>query len=166
MCVLRRVAWDCAFVGVLIKVLRRVCSTGGADKSLSRPGSKQSSCQIGVNFLERLALQEKKNPWWQLASRRCWYRARPWYASELVSFLVGLRTYQHPGTGRADIFIWFWQWIEDCNAFILNTWRGKPKCGTKAKVKKSQVQVRLRQFRVTIFTVQKQEVLRILSTSL
>jgi len=24
--------------------------------------------------------------------------ARPWHASELVSFLVGLRTYQHPGT--------------------------------------------------------------------
>ena len=24
-------------------------------------------------------------------------RARPWHASELVSFLVGLRTYQHPG---------------------------------------------------------------------
>ena len=35
--------------------------------------------------------------WWQLASPCCWNRARPWYASELVSFLVGLRTYQHPG---------------------------------------------------------------------
>ena len=38
----------------------------------------------------------KKN-WWQLASRCCWNRARPWHASEVVSFLVGLRTYQHPG---------------------------------------------------------------------
>jgi len=38
-----------------------------------------------------------KKPWWQLASRYCWNRARPWRASELVSFLVGLRTYQHPG---------------------------------------------------------------------
>jgi len=27
----------------------------------------------------------------------CWNRARPWHASELVSFLVGLRTYQHAG---------------------------------------------------------------------
>jgi len=35
--------------------------------------------------------------WWQLAFRCCWNRARPWRASELVSFLVvGLRTYQHP----------------------------------------------------------------------
>ena len=34
--------------------------------------------------------------WWQLASRCCWNRARPCHASELVSFLIGLRTYQHP----------------------------------------------------------------------
>jgi len=34
--------------------------------------------------------------WWPLASRCCWNRARPWHASELVSFLAGLRTYQHP----------------------------------------------------------------------
>jgi len=40
-------------------------------------------------------LAEKKN-WWQLTSRCFWNRARPWHASELVSFLVGLRTYQHP----------------------------------------------------------------------
>jgi len=39
----------------------------------------------------------KKYPWWQLASRWCWNRAPPWHASELVSFLVRLRTYQHPG---------------------------------------------------------------------
>jgi len=39
-----------------------------------------------------------KETWWQLASRCCWYRARPWNASELVSFLVGSRTYQHTGT--------------------------------------------------------------------
>ena len=38
-----------------------------------------------------------KETWWQLASRFCWNRTRPWSASELVSFLVGLRTYQHPG---------------------------------------------------------------------
>ena len=41
-------------------------------------------------------LAEKKN--WQLAPRCYWHRARPWHTSGLVSFLVGLRTYQHPGT--------------------------------------------------------------------
>jgi len=38
-----------------------------------------------------------KETWWQLASPFCWNDARPWHASEFVSFLVGLRTYQHPG---------------------------------------------------------------------
>jgi len=33
----------------------------GADKSLARPGKKQANvCQTGVNFLQHLALQEKK----------------------------------------------------------------------------------------------------------
>ena len=50
-----------------------------------------------MNFLRGLALQEKKTLW-QLASRCCWNRARPWHASELVSFLVGLRTYHQPGS--------------------------------------------------------------------
>ena len=49
-----------------------------------------------MNFLQRLALQKKKTCW-QLASRCCWNRARPWHPYELVSFLVGLRTFQHPG---------------------------------------------------------------------
>ena len=40
-----------------------------------------------------------KEIWWQLASRCCWNRARLWHASELVSFLVGLRTYQLPVSG-------------------------------------------------------------------
>jgi len=31
-----------------------------------------------------------KNNWWQLASRCCWNRARPWHASEIVCFLVVL----------------------------------------------------------------------------
>jgi len=38
-----------------------------------------------------------RKPWWQHASRSCWNRVCPWHASELVSFLDGLRTYQHPG---------------------------------------------------------------------
>ena len=53
-------------------------------------------CQNGVKFPSALCLAGKET-WWQLASRCCWNRARPWHASELVSFLVRLRTYQHPG---------------------------------------------------------------------
>ena len=42
-----------------------------------------------MNFLRRLALEGgEKKTWWQPASRCCWNRARPWHASELVSFLV------------------------------------------------------------------------------
>jgi len=74
----------------------------GADISLARPGRKQANvCQNGVNFLRRLAVQEKKTLW-QLASRFCWNRAHPLHASALVSFLVGLRNYQHPVCIRRD----------------------------------------------------------------
>ena len=67
-----------------------------AVKSLARPGRKQASfLQNGVNLLRRLAPQKKT--WWQLASRFCWNRERPWHASDRVSCLVGLRTYQHSG---------------------------------------------------------------------
>ena len=38
-----------------------------------------------------------KRTWWQLVSRCCWNCARPWQASELVSLLAGLRTYQQHG---------------------------------------------------------------------
>ena len=46
-----------------------------------------------------------KKTWWQLASRCCRNRARPQQASELVSFLVGLRTYQHPCMYCLSIYI-------------------------------------------------------------
>ena len=58
-----------------------------------------------MNFLRSLALQGKKKTWWQLASRCCWNRARPWHASELVSILAGPRTYQHPGNWQPIIII-------------------------------------------------------------
>jgi len=44
-----------------------------------------------------------KETWWQLASRCCWNCARPWHASELVSFLAGLRIYQNPGKSDCDL---------------------------------------------------------------
>ena len=71
-----------------------LCLCRGVDKSLVLPGRKQPNvCQNGVNFLWRLVFQGGN---WQLASRPCWNRARPWHASELVSFLFWLRIYQHP----------------------------------------------------------------------
>jgi len=58
-----------------------------------------------------------KKTWWMLASRCCWNRARPWHASELVSFLIGLRTYQHlgnmiysPWKWRNREVQWRWDW--------------------------------------------------------
>ena len=40
-----------------------------------------------------------------IASRCCWNSVRPWHASQLVSFLVGLRTYQHPSITHRSTFI-------------------------------------------------------------
>ena len=70
----------------------------GADKSLVRPRRKQGNVSFRMAWISFGALPCRKRTKWQLASRYCWNRARPWHASELVSFLVGLRTYQHPGT--------------------------------------------------------------------
>ena len=68
------------------------------DKSLARPGRKQANVSVRMAWISFGALPCRgKKTWWQLASRCCWNRARPWHASELFSFLVGLRTYQHPG---------------------------------------------------------------------
>jgi len=70
----------------------------GADKSLARPGRKQAKVSVRMAWISFGAFpcRRKKN-WWQFASRCCSNRACPWHASELVSFLVGLSTYQHPG---------------------------------------------------------------------
>jgi len=60
-----------------------------ADKSLAWPGRKQANVSVRMALISFGALPcRKKN--WQLASRCCWNRVRPWHASELVSFLVGL----------------------------------------------------------------------------
>ena len=72
--------------------------TRGAYKFLARPGRKNANVPVRIAWISFGALPcRKKKTWWQLASRCCWNRARPWHASELISFLVGLRTYQHPG---------------------------------------------------------------------
>ena len=55
-----------------------------------------------MNFLQRLALQEKKI---DDSSRLDVVEIAhvPDMLSELVSFLVGLRTYQHPGKYQPDV---------------------------------------------------------------
>ena len=66
-----------------------------ADKSLAQPKRKQANASVRMAWISFGALICRGGgTWWQLASRCCWNRARPWHASELVSFLVGLRTYQ------------------------------------------------------------------------
>ena len=62
-----------------------------------------------------------RKTWWQLASRCCRNRVRPWHASELVSSLVGLRTYQHPGYYTSPIATpvshgLAWKWIQGFRA--------------------------------------------------
>ena len=70
----------------------------GADKSSARPGRKQANVSVIMSWISFGALPCRKKSWWQLTSRCWWNGARLWYASEFVFFLVGLRTYQHPGT--------------------------------------------------------------------
>jgi len=73
----------------------------GIYNSLARPGRKQVNVSVRMVWISfGTLLCRKKKTWWQLAFQCCWNRARPWHASELVSFLVGLRNYQHPGTQR------------------------------------------------------------------
>ena len=67
-----------------------------ADKSLARPGRKQANVSVRMAWIFFGHLTCRKITRWQLAPRCCWNCARPWHSSELVSFLVGLRTYQHP----------------------------------------------------------------------
>ena len=74
-----------------------ICHTGGADKSLAHPGRKKANVSVRMMWISFGTLPYRKKTLWQLVSQCCWNRACPWHASELVSFLVGLRTYQHPG---------------------------------------------------------------------
>ena len=71
--------------------------TRGADKSLARPGGKKATVSV-MAWISFGALPCRKKKTWQLAARCCWNRARPWHASEVGSFVVGRRTYQHSGT--------------------------------------------------------------------
>ena len=67
----------------------------GADKALARPGRKRANVSVRMAWISFGALSCRKKTWRQLVSRCCWNRVRTQHASELVSFLVGLRTFQH-----------------------------------------------------------------------
>ena len=54
-----------------------------------------------------------KETWWQLASRFCWSRTRPWHASEVVFFLVRLRTNHQPAYVSRSGRILCCKWIYD-----------------------------------------------------
>ena len=72
----------------------------GTDKSLARPGRKQTNVSVRMAWISFGALPcKKKKKTWQLASRCCWNRARSWDASELVSFLVGVKDLSAPQYG-------------------------------------------------------------------
>jgi hypothetical protein len=71
--------------------LSHKCFYRGADKSLARPGRNQANVSGRMARISFGFLPCRKRTWWQLASRCCWDRARPWHASELVSFLVGAK---------------------------------------------------------------------------
>jgi len=80
------------------RILGDIVLYRGSDKFLARPGRKQANLSVRKAWISFGALpcRGKKKTWWQFASRCRWNRARPWHASELVSFIVWLRTYQHP----------------------------------------------------------------------
>jgi len=94
--------WYFVFLCVLLTVMcnKSLNAYRTADKSLAGPGKKQGNVSARMTWISFRTLPcKKKKTWWQLASQCCWNCKRSWHASEFVSFLVGLMTYQHPGTG-------------------------------------------------------------------
>jgi len=67
------------------------------DKSLARSGRKQANVSVRMAWISFGALPCRKKKCMEPASLCCWNRAPLWHTSEPLSFLVGLRTYQHPG---------------------------------------------------------------------
>jgi len=89
-----------------VKQSRYLDKYNGADKSLAWSGRKQAIVSVRMVWISFGALPcRKKETWWQFAYRCCWNRRRPWHASELVSFPVGLRTYQHHGNRVSEELI-------------------------------------------------------------
>jgi len=87
-----------------------------------------------------------KETWWQLASRCCWNRARPWHASELVSFLVGLKIYQHPGLCSSNLYD-FWGLIIHRKSFY---WMTSSRCSKSGRL---VFTLHVRKFYIRIFKI-------------
>jgi len=76
----------------------------GSDKSLARPGRKQ------VRKHARDARDFNIKKWavikfFFFCKARRWRKFTPFWQKQLVSFLVGLRTYQHPCTLYTTLFL-------------------------------------------------------------
>ena len=69
----------------------------GADKPLARPGRKQVNVSVRMAWISFDTLPCRKRNLMTARVSVLLKCARPWHVSELVTFLVGLRTYQHPG---------------------------------------------------------------------
>ena len=70
-----------------------------ADKSLARPGRKQANVSVRMVWISFGTLPCRRKKKLDDSSRPDVVEiARPWHASKLLSFLVELRTHQHPGT--------------------------------------------------------------------
>jgi len=71
----------------------------GADKSLTGTGKKQANVSVRMAWISFGALPCRKINLMTARVSMFFEVARfAWHASELGSFLVGLSTYQHPGT--------------------------------------------------------------------
>ena len=80
-------------------------------------GNKLMFLSEWCEFPSASCLAKKKK--WQLASRCCWNRAKL-HASELVSFVVGLTTYHHPGICRPTC-IGVYSTFQDENTLYMRT---------------------------------------------
>jgi len=81
-----------------INQVRQVKYYRGADKSLAWPGRKQAYVSVRMAWISFGTLPCGGGGLYDSSRLDVVEITRPWHASKLVSFLDGLRTYQHPGT--------------------------------------------------------------------
>ena len=82
----------------LRKALRILAEYRDADKSPARPGRKQDDISVRMSWISFSALPCRVEKLDDSSRLDVVEIARvAWYASELIAFLVGLRTYQHYG---------------------------------------------------------------------
>jgi len=126
-------------------------SNRDADKSLARPGMKLANISVKMVWISFGTLpRRKKKTCWQLTSQCCWNRACPWHASEFVSFLVGLRTYRHPGKSHTCIIRWWiimkekYQKYDTCYKVTNRFWAPKLMLEASSQLRKIDISNQLR----------------------